>query len=313
VAREAQRGHAGLGAQGGSPRESGVAEANGIEITWESFGKDDAEPMLLIMGLGTQMLDWPDAFCELPAGRGFRVIRFDNRDSGLSTHLDDAARPNVSAAMAGDASSATYTLDDMANDSAGLLDALGIERAHVVGASMGGMIAQLLALRYPERVLSLCSIMSTTGERAVGQPLEAGLAVLFTPPPAERDAYADYYVQMARGIGSPRYPAEEDELRRRAVELRDRAFDPTGIGRQLVAILASPDRTERLRELRVPTLVIHGEDDPLVTVSGGYATARAVPDAELVVIEGMGHDLPRQLWPRLADAIASNATRAGEQ
>ncbi len=214
------------------------------------------------------------------------------------------------AAAMGDASSASYTLDEMADDCAGLLDHLGVQAAHVVGASQGGMIAQTLAIRHPERVLSLVSIMSSTGDRAVGQPHPEALPTLLTRRPADREGFAESAVQVFRVIGSPGFDADEERLRERARASFDRGYHPEGTARQLVAILASGDRTEALRRLDVPTVVIHGTDDALIDVSGGKATAAAIPGARLELIEGMGHDLPRELWPRFVDLIAENAERA---
>jgi pimeloyl-ACP methyl ester carboxylesterase len=287
------------------------AAANSIEIAYEAFGDRDDPGLLLIMGVGAQMLHWDERFCRLLAGRGFHVIRFDNRDVGLSAKIEGGPRADLEAALAGDASSASYTLADMAADAAGLLDHLEIAAAHVVGASMGGMIAQLLAINHPQRVLSLTSIMSTTGDRAVGRPRPEVLPVLTTPAPADRDGYVEYQVHAYKMIGSPAFPPDEGYLRRRAGAVYDRCYYPDGFRRQLVAILASGDRTDALAGVRVPTLVIHGEDDPLIPFSGGEATAKAVPGARLLAIPGMGHDLPIELWPTIVDAIADNAERAG--
>jgi pimeloyl-ACP methyl ester carboxylesterase len=282
----------------------------GIEIAYEAFGHASDPPVLLVMGLGTQMLGWPDGFCQELVQRGHFVVRFDNRDIGLSTHLHDAPRPDPVAAWSGNLGSASYTLSDMAADTAALLDTLGFDSAHIVGASMGGMIAQTLAIERPERVRSLTSIMSSTGDAKVGQATEAAMAVLMAPPVRSREEAMDRVVESFRVIGSPGYPLDEEALRERARLSFDRAYDPSGVGRQLVAILASGDRTGRLRDVRVPALVIHGEQDPLVGASGGRATAAAIPGAELVVIEGMGHDLPQPLWPEIADHIAMLAERA---
>jgi pimeloyl-ACP methyl ester carboxylesterase len=282
----------------------------GIEIAYEAFGHASDPPVLLVMGLGTQMLGWPDGFCQELVQRGHFVVRFDNRDIGLSTHLHDAPRPDPVAAWSGNLGSASYTLSDMAADTAALLDTLGFDSAHIVGASMGGMIAQTLAIERPERVRSLTSIMSSTGDAKVGQATEAAMAVLMAPPVRSREEAMDRVVESFRVIGSPGYPLDEVALRERARLSFDRAYDPSGVGRQLVAILASGDRTGRLRDVRVPALVIHGEQDPLVGASGGRATAAAIPGAELVVIEGMGHDLPQPLWPEIADHIAMLAERA---
>jgi pimeloyl-ACP methyl ester carboxylesterase len=281
----------------------------GIDIAYERFGDRSAPPVLLVMGLATQMLGWPDDFCAALVGRGVQVIRFDNRDIGLSTHLHNAPEPDVMAALQGDKSTASYTLSDMAADTAALLDALGIDSAHVVGASMGGMIAQAVAIEHPERVRSLTSIMSTTGDPSVGQATAEAWTALLSPPATNREEAMERTVAVFRVIGSPGFPLDEEELRQRAGLSYDRAYDPAGVARQLVGVLASPDRTEGLRSLDVPTLVIHGAQDPLVQVSGAHATAAAVPGAELVVFEGMGHDLPRPLWPDIVAHIAGLVER----
>jgi pimeloyl-ACP methyl ester carboxylesterase len=287
-----------------------MASANGIEIAYEGFG-DPAKPaMLLIMGLGVQMLGWDEELCELLAARGFHVVRLDNRDVGRSTKIEGGRRPDLMAAAMGDASSASYTLEDMADDCVGVLDHLGAGAAHLVGASQGGMIAQTVAIRRPERVLSLTSMMSSTGDRSVGQPHPEAMPALLTRPPATRDEYADFVVAIWRVIGSPGFEIDEQALRRRALASYDRGYYPDGTARQLLAILASGDRTPALRELDVPTVVIHGTDDILIDVSGGRATAAAIPGAKLELIPGMGHDLPRQLWPRFVDLIVENAERA---
>jgi pimeloyl-ACP methyl ester carboxylesterase len=262
-----------------------------------------------VMGLATQMLGWPDELCTGLAARGHHVIRFDNRDIGLSTHLNGAPRPDLTAALAGDTSSASYTLTDMAADTVGLLDALGIDSAHVVGASMGAMIAQIVAIEHPERVRSLTSIMSTTGDRAVGAASAEAVQVLLAPAPRTREDAVERAVATLRVIGSPGYERDEEATRELAGIAYDRAHDPAGVMRQLLAIAASPDRTTRLGEIGVPTLVIHGADDALIHVSGGRATAAAIPGAELVVIDGMGHDFPRALWPRLIELITGVVQR----
>jgi pimeloyl-ACP methyl ester carboxylesterase len=281
----------------------------GIELAYERFGDASDPPLLLVMGLATQMLGWPDEFCAQLAGRGLCVVRFDNRDVGLSTHLHDAPAPNVPAALMGDTSSASYTLSDMARDAAGLLDRLGIESAHVVGASMGGMIAQTLAIEQPERVRSLTSIMSTTGDPRVGGASQEALGVLLAPPARDRAEAIERTVATYRVIGSPGYAFDEAALRERAGLSFDRGYDPAGAARQLLAVLAAGDRTERLRRLDLAALVIHGGDDPLVRPSGGRATAAAIPGAELVELDGMGHDLPRALWPELVERIAGLVQR----
>jgi pimeloyl-ACP methyl ester carboxylesterase len=287
-----------------------TASVNGIEITYEAFGSERDPVMLMIMGLGIQMLGWDEELCRMLAGRGFRVVRFDNRDVGRSTKIEGGPRPDWGALMAGDASSASYTLSEMADDAMGLLDHLGAEVAHLVGASQGGMIAQVISIRESERVLSLSSIMSTTGNRAVGQPHPEGLAALFSPPAPNPEAMAEWAVANWRTIGSPGFPLDEEAIRRRTMASFERGYSPDGVARQLAAVLASGDRTSQLAKLRVPTLVIHGADDPLIDVSGGEATARAIPGAKVIVIPGMGHDLPRALWPRFVDEIVANAERA---
>jgi pimeloyl-ACP methyl ester carboxylesterase len=280
-----------------------------LDVAHETFGDPADPPVLLVMGLATQMLAWPDEFCADIASRGHHVIRFDNRDVGLSTHLDGAPPPDLAAALAGDTSSASYTLADMAADTVGLLDALGIDSTHLVGASMGGMIAQTVAIEHPGRVRSLTSIMSTTGDRAVGAATREAVQVLLAPAARTREEAIERTVETMRVIGSPGYDRDEAWIRDRAGRAYDRAHDPHGVLRQLLAIAASPDRTPALARIRVPTLVIHGADDPLIDVSGGRATAAAIPGAELVVIEGMGHDLPRALWPRIAGLIAGVVER----
>jgi pimeloyl-ACP methyl ester carboxylesterase len=277
-----------------------------IEITYESFGDAAAPPVLLIMGLGSQMLGWHEGFCEELAGRGLRPIRFDNRDVGLSTHFPNAPMPDFAAAMRGDTSSASYNLSDMAADTVGLLHALGLASSHLVGASMGGFIAQTVACEYPERVRSLTSVMSNTGAPGVGQPSPDTAALFSGGSPKTREDVMDRAVLGVRIVGSPGYPADEDEVRERAGLAYDRAHDPVGLIRQSLATLASGDRTARLHSVAAPTLVIHGKADKMIDVSGGIATAEAIPGAELVLIEGMGHNLPRVLWPRLAALIADH-------
>jgi pimeloyl-ACP methyl ester carboxylesterase len=288
---------------------AGVGPAR-ISVAYQRFGDVEAPPVLLIMGLGMQMIGWADAFCAALAGHGVHVIRFDNRDVGLSTHIDDAPAPDVAAALSGDASSASYTLSDMAADAIGLLDALELDSVHVVGASMGGMIAQTIAIEHPGRVRSLTSIMSTTGERTVGQATREAFAALLSPPASSREEAIDRAVAIFRVIGSPGFELDEAEIRARAGLAYDRADDPLGVARQLLAVVASGDRTARLRSVRAPALVLHGADDRLVDVSGGRATAEAVPGAELVVFDGMGHDLPRALWPEITARVAALVERA---
>ncbi|WP_245177089.1 alpha/beta hydrolase [Geodermatophilus sp. DF01_2] len=285
------------------------ARVGDIELAYETFGDAGNPPLLLVMGLATQMVGWPDDFCAGLAARGLYVVRFDNRDIGLSTHLDEAGAPDVMAVLAGNRSGVPYALADLAEDTAGLLDALGIGSAHVVGASMGGMVAQLLAIRHPERVRSLTSIMSTTGDPAVGAPAEAAMGVLLAPPATDRESAIQRTVDTYRVIGSPGFEFDEESVRQRAGLSFDRRYNPAGVARQLAAILTTHDRTQHLGEITAPTLVIHGAQDPLVDVSGGRATAAAIPDAELMVVEGMGHDLPRGVWPELTDRIAALVER----
>lgn len=284
--------------------------ANGIEIEYDTFGSPDDPAMLLIMGLSMQLTGWEPGLCARLAEHGFHVVRFDNRDVGLSTHFDTAPVPDPFAVLGGDRSQVAYVLADMADDAAGLLTALGVEAAHVVGVSMGGMIVQELLLRHPERLLTACSVMATTGAPDVGQPSPAAAAVLVAPPVKSREEAIERGVQVWRVLESPAYPRAESVLREQEGAFYDRDYDPAGSVRQLGAILASPDRTERLRSVATPTLVIHGEADPLVDVSGGRATAAAIPDAMLRTYPGMGHDLPPELWESYVDEIVANTKRA---
>ncbi|MEV4895971.1 alpha/beta fold hydrolase [Nonomuraea sp. NPDC055795] len=283
----------------------------GIEVAYERHGDPDDPPLLMIMGIGGQLVSWPSGLVAELVARGLHVILFDGRDSGHSTHLRDAPVPDVAAAMAGDLSAVAYTLSDLAADCAGLLDALGLGSAHVAGASMGGMIAQTMAIEHPGRVRSLTSMMSTTGDPSVGRSdAEALRAMGGGAPPANREEYADQAVRAMSVLGSPGFEPDLAGARERAERVYDRGWDPAGMARQAVAVIASGDRTGRLREVVAPTLVIHGADDVMFDVSGGKATAAAVPGAELVVVEGMGHNFPRQLWPDLAARIAALVRRA---
>ncbi|MEU4096458.1 alpha/beta fold hydrolase [Streptomyces sp. NPDC026673] len=287
-------------------------KSNGLELEYDTFGSPGDPALLLVMGLGAQMTLWRPEFCSALADRGFFVVRYDNRDAGLSTGLDGHPLPDIRAVLSGDTSGVPYLLADMAEDAVGLLDALDIRAAHVVGASMGGMIAQQLVIDHPDRVLSLCSIMSTTGDRSVGRASAEAIAAMpgSNGVPPTREAVIDEGVRRAAVIGSPDYPPAPEELRERVTAAYDRAYRPEGYMRQYAAILASPDRTPGLRSVAVPTVVVHGERDPLIDPSGGRATAAAVPGGELLLIPGMGHDLPEQVWPAILDAIARNATRA---
>ncbi len=289
-------------------------EANGIRIEYDTFGDRAARPLLLIMGLGAQMLLWEEEFCAALAERGHFVVRFDNRDIGLSTKLEHAGVPNpfelMQKASSGQTLDVPYTLDAMADDAAGVLEALDLESAHVCGASMGGMIAQTLAYRHPARVRSLVSIMSTTGDPSLPQAAPEAMAVLLSPPPATRAEAVEQGVKTWRVIGSPGFPFDEERVRRRAGALYDRCFYPEGVARQLAAILAHGNRRPHLARVAAPTLVIHGAADPLVPLAGGRDTAEAIPGAALLVIEGMGHDLPPEAWPRIVGAIAEHTGRA---
>lgn len=288
--------------------------ANGIEIEYESFGTEGNPPLLLIMGLAAQMILWEDDFCRAIADRGFHVTRFDNRDIGKSTWMTAGGVPDVGSAMiasmTGQKISAPYTLSDMAADTAGLLDALGIKSAHVVGASMGGMIAQTLAIEHPAKVRTLTSIMSTTGNPALPPATPEAMSVLLSPPVTGRQENIDRAVTVFRTIGSPGFEFDEAMVRDIAGRSFDRGFHPEGVARQLVAILASGNRKEKLASVRVPTLVIHGNKDPLVPFACGVDTAEAIPGAKMVEIDGMGHDMPRAVWPRMIDEICALAARA---
>jgi proline iminopeptidase len=286
-----------------------------LHIEYESLGDPSHPAIVLIMGLGMQLMAWPDDFCQALVARGYRVIRFDNRDCGLSGRAPGKKRANLLLAMAASALGlpvrTPYTLEDMAADTVGLMDMLGIARAHIVGASMGGMIAQVLAAKFPQRVLSLTSIMSSSGNRKVSKPSKPARKVLLSRPadPRDPDSVIEYMVEMFGVIGSPGYPSTREELRDRIGHSVRRAYEPAGTARQLLAIIASGDRRKLLRTITAPTLVIHGAADPLVPVEAGRDTAQHIPGASLLVIEGMGHDFPAALMPRLAQAIADHCDR----
>lgn len=289
-----------------------IAPANGIEIGYETHGDPGDEPLLLVMGLGAQLTAWPLELVEALVDRGFFVVRYDNRDTGLSTQMADVGGDFLTsflAAAQGEAIEVAYRLTDMAADGMALLDHLGIGAAHVVGASMGGMIAQTMAIEHPERVRTLTSIMSMTGEPEHGQPTPEAMAILVRPTPTTRDEAIEASVVASRTIGSPDHFVEAD-ARQRAAEAYDRCFNPAGVARHLLAIVASGSRAEGLAQLDVPTMVIHGDVDPLVTPSGGHRTAELVPGAELLVLEGMGHDLPPAYLGPIVEAITRLAARA---
>jgi pimeloyl-ACP methyl ester carboxylesterase len=288
-----------------------------LTLEYERFGPTDRETVVLIMGLGAQMTRWPVALCQLLVDRGFHVVRFDNRDIGLSTKLDWLGAPDIGALIAarsaGQGAVPPYRLDDMAADTVGLLDALGVDKAHIVGASMGGMIAQLLAADFPDRTRSLTSIMSTTANPAVPQGTPEALMALMAPPAPARDeaAIVARSLRIAKIIGSPGYPQEDAILRDMILADARRSFHPVGAARQMAAVVCAEDRRPKLAALAVPTVVLHGADDPLVPVEGGQDTAATIPGAELRIVPGMGHDLPPALLGTIADAIASAAGRAG--
>ncbi len=287
------------------------ARANGIEICYEQQGDESGVPLLMVHGLGAQLTGWPPELRELLVAEGFRLVYYDNRDIGLSTHFDEAGMPKlVTMFTAGRISAPPYRLEDMADDAIGLLDVLGIETAHVVGVSMGGMIAQTIAIRHPGRVRSLCSIMSTTGARGVGTPTNDALAVLIRPFAKSRDEAIEQAMATLAVIGSPGFPHDGERERQRYEAAYDRMYHPEGVARQLAAIMAARDRTKALGSLRVPTLVIHGAADPLIRLSGGEATAKAIPGAKLIVIDGMGHDLPVEVYGQVVAALTANAREA---
>jgi len=285
------------------------ASANGIELEYETFGDPLSQPLVLISGLATQMISWQESFCELLASRGFFVIRFDNRDVGLSTWMDGAGPPDIGAAFRGEGHPA-YQLEDMADDVAGLLDSLGIPAAHLAGASMGGFIAQLVAINHPDRVLTLTSIMSGPGGSDEVAPTPEGAAVLMVAPPDTREERIEVAMTIHRTLAGAGDHLDEAVERARAERSVDRAYYPLGVGRQLVAIMSAGSRLERLKHVRVPTLVVHGTDDVLVPIENGRLVAGAVPGARFIEIPGMGHDIPLRVWAELADAIEELARRS---
>lgn len=292
-----------------SSGEQLVDVGRGITLCYETFGERSDPPLLLVMGLGMQMVHWQEGLIELLVGRGLQVIRFDNRDRGRSTHVA-APAPTAARLLSRRFGPQQYTLDDMACDTAGLLDALELESVHVAGVSMGGMIAQTLAATEPRRVRSLVSIMSSTGSRRVGQPKPHVYPLLLRAAPRDRTAFVAHQLKVLTAIGAPGDVLDTPEGRAFVAGAYDRDSDAHGAGRQLAAILASGDRTAALRTITAPTLVIHGDSDPLITPSGGKATARAIPDARLMIVPGMGHGLPERLWPQLVDAIAGHVETA---
>ena len=294
-----------------------MVQANGIALACESFGEETGQAILLIAGLGTQMLRWTDPFCTGLAARGYRVIRFDNRDAGCSTHFGQAPAPDfgalAAALMAGRRPDVPYTLHDMAADAIGLLDALSIERAHVVGRSMGGMVAQIMASEYPDRILSMVSIMSSTGNPALPQAAPDVMAMMMRPAPdpfSDEPGFLAHSVAFAERIAGTRYPVDRAAHRLLVLDEVRRAYDPAGTGRQIAAMAVAGDRRGRLARVTAPTLVVHGTDDPLILPACGRDTATSIPNAELMLIDGMGHDLPPALCETVAEAIDRTARRA---
>ena len=285
--------------------------ANGIRIEYDTFGDSSFPALLLIAGNGAQLIFWDVEFCESLAKAGLFVIRFDNRDAGLSTKFDEAGIPDImeaiKAAMEGKAVESAYSLDDMADDSVGLLDALGIEKAHICGLSMGGMIAQVISYRHPKRVLSLTSIMSCTGNPNIAQGKPEAIAAVVAPAPEDRQAYIEHNVNIWRKIWSPGFPFEEERARTFMEMSYDRSYYPQGMARQNTAVIAGGDRRPSVSSIKVPTLVIHGADDPLIPVEAGKDTAQVIPGARLVIIDGMGHDMPKGVWAEIVTAISQHS------
>lgn len=287
--------------------EEKIIHLGDVEIAYDTFGERSNPAMVLIMGLGEQMIAWDEEFCGQLAAKAYWVIRFDNRDVGDSTAFDEAGVPDILALIQGNKVEVPYTLEDMAGDTVGLLDALGVEEAHIVGVSMGGMVAQTVAIKYPERVRTLTSIMSTSGDPRLSQPKPEAGQLLLTPAPTERAAYIEHSLKVWHILGSPGFPFHENRTREFAGRVYDRGLNPQGFGRQLAAVYASGSRKGALESLDIPTLVIHGNADPLIPLEAGKDTAESIPGAKLMVIEGMGHNLPPEIWPKVVDAIAEHA------
>lgn len=287
--------------------------ADGVTLAFETFGRASDPPVVLIQGLSSQMIMWEDEFCASLVARGLRVVRFDNRDAGLSTRFSHAGMPHIKALLSGTMrgpSAVPYTLADMAHDTRCLMDGLDIAKAHIVGVSMGGMIGQEMALRYPHRLRTLTSIMSTTGDPRLPGPRPEVLEMMFRPIPVDREGYIAYFREVWRLLSGPRYPMDDATAQRLAEVSFSRGIEPAASARQFAAVIASGSRKERLASVTVPTLVIHGSEDPLIPVQSGIDTARSVPGARLVIMEGMGHRIPRELWPEIIDAMADHAGKA---
>ena len=286
--------------------------ANGIQIEYETFGNNTSPALLLIMGLGGQMILWDAQLCQQLADKGLYVIRFDNRDSGLSEKFDKTGVPGImeifAARMKGEEIKASYTLDDMADDANGLMEALGIKKAHICGVSMGAGIAQTVAIRHPSRVLNLISIYGSTGNPELPMPKPEAYSVFITPPPEGKEEFIQHFVDGCKTLAGSGFPFDEKWHHEIADKGYDRAFYPQGVALQMAAIVAHGNRKPALASVTAPTLVIHGSDDPIVLVEGGKDTAEAIPEAELIIIDGMGHDLPngKGAWPQIIDAIVSH-------
>lgn len=289
-------------------------KANNIELEYETLGDSTAEPLLLVMGLGGQLIQWPDEFCEMLVDKGFYVIRFDNRDVGLSTKFEHLGIPNTreafQARLRGEKITYDYTTDDMADDAVGLLDVLGIEKAHICGASMGAAITQTIGYRHPDRVLSLAPIMGSTGNPELPRAKPEVAGILVTPAPTEREAYIEHRVKTGKIFHGTGLPYDENRRREMMARVYDRCFYPQGQARQLMATMAHGNRKPKLSSITAPTVVIHGSDDPLVPVTGGKDTAESIPGADLVIIDGMGHSLPPETWPTIVHAIRKNADKS---
>jgi len=288
-------------------------KANNIELEYDTFGDSTSEPLLLIMGLGAQMIQWPEEFCEMLVEKGFYVIRFDNRDVGLSTKFDHLGIPKFrearEAVQRGEKITYDYTIDDMADDAVGLLETLGIEKAHICGVSMGASITQTIGYRHPDRVLSLVPIMGTTRNPDLPLPKPEVADMLIARAPTEREAYIDYRVKIAKTTYGKGFPYNENFGRDMMGRVFDRSFYPQGTVRQMMASMAHGNRKPRLSSINAPTIVIHGGDDPLVPVTGGKDIANSIPGAELFIIDGMGHSLPPETWPTIVNAIRKNADK----
>ena len=284
------------------------ATANGLQIEYDTFGDSSGSPLLLISGIGLQLIHWSEEFCQKLADFGLYVIRFDNRDAGLSTKCEEGGIPNLMEALTailhGQKINSAYTYDDMADDAVGLLDSIGIDKAHICGMSMGGAIAQTVAIRHPLRMLSLISIYGPIGKRDLPQPKPEALSLLLTPPPQEREAFIEYILKITEVFTGSKYKIDDDLIRSVAGSAYDRSFYPQGVARQFVAGLAHGDRSKKLAGLTIPTLLIHGDEDPIVPVENSRELAKIIPGAKLMIIEGMGHDFPyKGAWPIIAQAI----------